>query len=166
MTPAALLRRTTTRRVLSWRSQSRSDTYRSRRRSHHVDRQPLFSQQSFTTNLETQLNRFLRDIYAPTVTEGCSRAGSAPQSWPETPVRTPGSDEIPERTEHRSWSIAGFAVEISSWIARVTLLALSASDGEAVAETPLGAFPVFDGMSVAHGKLFVSDDSGTITCLE
>jgi len=48
----------------------------------------------------------------------------------------------------------------------VTLLAVSASDGKAVAETPLDAFPVFDGMSVAYGKLFVSDDSGTITCLE
>jgi hypothetical protein len=48
----------------------------------------------------------------------------------------------------------------------VTLLALSASDGKAVAETPLDAFPVFDGMSVAYGKLFVSDDSGTITCLD
>jgi hypothetical protein len=82
-----------------------------------VDRQPLFSQQFFTANLETQLNRFARDIYAPTVTECCSRAGSALQSWPETPVRTRGSDEIPERTEHRSWSIAGFAVEISFWIA-------------------------------------------------
>ena len=48
----------------------------------------------------------------------------------------------------------------------ITLLALSARDGEAVAETPLDAFPVFDGMSVAYGKLFVSDDSGTITCFE
>lgn len=36
----------------------------------------------------------------------------------ETPVRTRGSDEIPESTEHRSWSIAGFALEISFWIAR------------------------------------------------
>jgi hypothetical protein len=36
----------------------------------------------------------------------------------ETPVRTRGSDEIPERTEHRSRSIAGFALEISFWIAR------------------------------------------------
>jgi outer membrane protein assembly factor BamB len=48
----------------------------------------------------------------------------------------------------------------------ITLLALSASDGKAVAETPLDAFPVFDGMSVAYGRLFVSDDGGTITCLE
>jgi hypothetical protein len=48
----------------------------------------------------------------------------------------------------------------------ITLLALSASDGEAVGETSLDAFPVFDGMSVAYGKLFVSDDSGTITCLD
>jgi hypothetical protein len=36
----------------------------------------------------------------------------------ETPVRTRGSDEIPESTEHPSWSIAGFALEISFWIAR------------------------------------------------
>jgi hypothetical protein len=36
----------------------------------------------------------------------------------ETPVRTRGSDEIPESTEHRSWSITGFALEISFWIAR------------------------------------------------
>jgi hypothetical protein len=38
----------------------------------------------------------------------------------ETPVRTRGSDEIPESTEQRSWSIAGFALEISFWIARPT----------------------------------------------
>jgi hypothetical protein len=36
----------------------------------------------------------------------------------ETPVRTRGSDEIPERTEHRSRSISGSALEISFWIAR------------------------------------------------
>ncbi len=48
----------------------------------------------------------------------------------------------------------------------VTLLALSASDGKAVGETPLDAFPVFDGMSAAYGKLFVSDDSGMLTCLD
>ena len=48
----------------------------------------------------------------------------------------------------------------------ITLLALSASDGKAIAETPLDAFPVFDGMSAAYGTLFMSDDSGTITCLE
>ncbi len=48
----------------------------------------------------------------------------------------------------------------------VTLLAVSTSDGETVAETPLDAFPVFDGMAAAHGKLFVSDDRGTVTCFE
>jgi len=48
----------------------------------------------------------------------------------------------------------------------ITLMALSAADGKVVAETPLDAFPVFDGMSAAYGKLFVSDDGGTITCLE
>ena len=48
----------------------------------------------------------------------------------------------------------------------VTLVAFSAGDGKAVAEVPLDAFPVFDGMSAAYGKLFVSDDSGTITCFE
>ena len=48
----------------------------------------------------------------------------------------------------------------------ITLLAVSANDGQTIAETPLNAFPVFDGMSAAYGKLFVCDDSGTITCLE
>jgi hypothetical protein len=41
----------------------------------------------------------------------------------ETPVRTRGSDEIPESTQHRSLSIAGFAPEISFWIARANLSA-------------------------------------------
>jgi len=48
----------------------------------------------------------------------------------------------------------------------ITLVAVSAEDGKTVAETPLDAFPVFDGMSVAYGKLFVADDGGMVTCFE
>ena len=44
--------------------------------------------------------------------------GSARKNCVETSLATLGSDEIPERTEHRSWSIARFADEISFWIAR------------------------------------------------
>lgn len=46
----------------------------------------------------------------------------------------------------------------------IALMAVSAADGKAIGETALPAEPVYDGMSVAYGNLYVSDKSGVITC--
>ena len=58
--------------VLCWHSLTRSTSYRSQRRSHCADRQPVFRQQFFTTHLETELHLSGFDIYALTVTEDLS----------------------------------------------------------------------------------------------
>jgi len=46
------------------------------------------------------------------------------------------------------------------------LCAVSARDGETIAETRLDVLPVFDGMIAAGGKLFMSTVDGKVVCLE
>lgn len=46
----------------------------------------------------------------------------------------------------------------------IALRALSAEDGKVIAEYPLPALPVFDGMSAAEGCLYVSTTGGTVVC--
>ena len=41
---------------------------------------------------------------------------------------------------------------------------MSADTGEKLAEYKLDSFPVFDGMSLADGKLFMSLKDGTVAC--
>ena len=47
-----------------------------------------------------------------------------------------------------------------------TLVVVSADSGETLSETKLEAPAVFDGMSAAYGKLFLSDTEGNVVCLE
>ena len=42
------------------------------------------------------------------------------------------------------------------------LWALSPQDGEQLYEWPLESLPVFDGMSAAHGRLFIAQADGTV----
>jgi hypothetical protein len=44
------------------------------------------------------------------------------------------------------------------------LWVVSADDGTKLAEYKLDSLPVFDGMSVAGGKLFLSLKNGTVVC--
>jgi outer membrane protein assembly factor BamB len=45
------------------------------------------------------------------------------------------------------------------------LLALSAADGEIVAQHPLDGPCVFDGLAVANGRLYISLENGSVVCL-
>jgi hypothetical protein len=45
------------------------------------------------------------------------------------------------------------------------LLAVSAEDGQLVAEHPLDAPPVFDGMAAAGGRLYLATGDGKVLCL-
>jgi hypothetical protein len=45
------------------------------------------------------------------------------------------------------------------------LLALSAADGTKLAERPLAAAPVYDGLAAAAGRLYLPTVGGTILCL-
>ena len=45
------------------------------------------------------------------------------------------------------------------------LMVVAADTGEVLSETKLDAPAVFDGMSAAHGKIFVSDIKGRVVCL-
>ncbi len=42
---------------------------------------------------------------------------------------------------------------------------MSIEDGKTISEQPLPALPVFDGMSTAHGRLYLSLTNGRIVCL-
>ena len=46
------------------------------------------------------------------------------------------------------------------------LLAISAKSGETLAKYNLGYLPTWDGLVAANGKLFLSTEKGTITCLK
>ncbi len=46
------------------------------------------------------------------------------------------------------------------------LWAVSAADGEKLAEHPLDAPPVFDGLAAAAGRLYMSTQNGALVCLE
>jgi hypothetical protein len=46
-----------------------------------------------------------------------------------------------------------------------TLWAVSTADGQKLAENPLSALPVMDGMAAAGGKLYLSTTDGTVVCL-
>ena len=46
------------------------------------------------------------------------------------------------------------------------LMVISTTDGSVVSETKLDAPAVFDGMSAANGKLFISDMEGNVVCLK
>lgn len=46
------------------------------------------------------------------------------------------------------------------------LMVMSIADGETLKEYPLKAEPVFDGMAIAYGKLYLSLKDGTIICLD
>jgi outer membrane protein assembly factor BamB len=46
------------------------------------------------------------------------------------------------------------------------LLAVSAKTGETLAKYNLGYLPTWDGLAAANGKLFLSTEKGTITCLK
>ncbi|MFW6171402.1 MAG: hypothetical protein ACODAD_12995, partial [Planctomycetota bacterium] len=45
------------------------------------------------------------------------------------------------------------------------LLAVSASDGETLADYELQSPPVFDGMAVADQRLYVSTKAGKVVCM-
>jgi hypothetical protein len=45
------------------------------------------------------------------------------------------------------------------------LRVVSAVDGKGISETELNAMPVFDGLSAAGGKLYVSLKDGSVVCL-
>jgi len=45
------------------------------------------------------------------------------------------------------------------------LLAVSASDGKELARYPLDSVPVWDGMAVAGGRLFMATMDGKVMCL-
>ena len=45
------------------------------------------------------------------------------------------------------------------------LLAISTKTGETLAKYNLGYLPTWDGLAAANGKLFLSTEKGTITCL-
>jgi outer membrane protein assembly factor BamB len=47
-----------------------------------------------------------------------------------------------------------------------TLVALSASDGKKLSETPLKSAPVFDGLIAAQGRLFACLENGSVVCLK
>ena len=47
-----------------------------------------------------------------------------------------------------------------------TLWAVRADSGEKVAEMPLDACPVFDGMAAATERLYISNQDGSMICLE
>ncbi|SVD09731.1 uncharacterized protein METZ01_LOCUS362585, partial [marine metagenome] len=46
------------------------------------------------------------------------------------------------------------------------LLAISTETGETLGKYDLGYLPTWDGMAAANGKLFLSTEKGTITCLK
>ena len=47
----------------------------------------------------------------------------------------------------------------------ILLQIVSAKDGEKLAECELDALPVFDGMSPADGKLYLSLQDGSVVCI-
>ena len=47
----------------------------------------------------------------------------------------------------------------------VYLRTVSTEDGKTVSERPLSAMPVFDGLSAAEGRLYLSLKDGTLVCL-
>jgi outer membrane protein assembly factor BamB len=66
--------------------------------------------------------------------------------------------------------LAGPAVEGGDWVrpggkASALLLVVSAADGSELARQQLPAFPAFDGMAAARGKLYVSTTDGRVLCL-
>ena len=48
----------------------------------------------------------------------------------------------------------------------VMLRVVNTADGSAVSEQKLDTMPVFDGMSAAHGRVFVSLKNGEVQCWE
>jgi len=46
------------------------------------------------------------------------------------------------------------------------LLAISPADGKTIAEIPIPAGPVWDGMATAGGKLFLTLKNGKVVCLK
>ena len=46
------------------------------------------------------------------------------------------------------------------------LCVFSATDGSKQSETNIDALPVWDGMAVAHGKLFLAMKDGSIRCFQ
>jgi outer membrane protein assembly factor BamB len=49
--------------------------------------------------------------------------------------------------------------------AGVVAMAFSASDGSELAQYPLDASPVFDGMAAAYGRIYISTEDGAVLCL-
>ena len=45
------------------------------------------------------------------------------------------------------------------------LVVISAADGETIKEYPLEAGPVFDGLSAAYGRLYLSMKNGRVLCM-
>ena len=45
------------------------------------------------------------------------------------------------------------------------LLAVSISDGKTLQETKLESLPVWDGLAVANGRLYVANTDGEVVCL-
>jgi len=41
---------------------------------------------------------------------------------------------------------------------------VDAADGQSTAECKLESSPVFDGMIVARGRIFISSEDGSVTC--
>ncbi len=90
---------------------------------------------------------------------GASRCWAAPWSWPARrsgwPVRRTGCYR---RNAEASAALAGAEGGL--------LWAVSAADGQALAQYKLEAPPVFDGMAASAGRLFVSLQNGRILCLK
>ena len=47
-----------------------------------------------------------------------------------------------------------------------SLWLVSADDGKKLAERPLDTLPVFDGMAVAHGRLYLAMQDGEVVCFQ
>jgi len=68
----------------------------------------------------------------------------------------------------RDWSQVGPIYKKEKAVAGelgAKLIVVSTGDGKRLFETPLDSPPVFDGMSAANGKLFISDMAGNVICL-
>ena len=93
---------------------------------------------------------------------------AGPPKWGE---RT--SETLDELKEKRGWPAffrefkdTDKALDSYQGKKGASLQVLNADDGKLFSQVKLDAPPVFDGMSVANGKVFVSLENGKLMCLE
>ncbi len=99
---------------------------------------------------------------------GTENAGGAPGGKPWTcasPIQVRamvlGNDTLLVAGPKGEWMHSADAYQGRQGIA---LLAVSASTGETINDTPLSSLPVFDGMSIANESLYLSLQDGSIVC--